>query len=137
MTKKEAAEMEALRRDLRIARAMRFTEPVRPDVPCPQGVSGRVLGWHSHAYQGVTACKGWAESGRHGDGWDEPRGSASQGGRWLYSTRLLALRAGRHELEMQFARTLAEVDADIEKELVLETNSVTPAEVEATRRSNE
>lgn len=48
MNKKEHAEMESLREQLRIAKAFRFTDPVLPDVPVP--VDG-----YSHADAGRDA----------------------------------------------------------------------------------
>jgi hypothetical protein len=42
--------------------------------------------------------------------------SASQGARSLYSTKLLALKAMRNEMERKAARELAKVDALIEQE---------------------
>lgn len=129
MTKKETVEFEALRQELRIARAMRFTEAVEPDVKPPTG-SGFTKGWDMHAYQGVRVEKAWSEYGRNGDGWKPldhwlDHWWGSRGSKRLYSTRLLALRAGRHDLGMQFARMLAQVDAEIEREM---TNPTEDAE---------
>jgi hypothetical protein len=110
MTKKEKATFDAAIRELRIVSALRWTERVRPDVPIPKG---GVLskGWLPAYYDG--AAKACSSCVSHNSGDDIK--TTTQGARELYSTRLLALRARRHELEREFAQQLAEVDVWIEQ----------------------
>ncbi len=129
MTKKEQAEMEALRRDLRIARAWRRTEPVAPDVPPPD--RGASKGWYVFAYLKANSgvVKAMSESHSHFTGekaweradaktWEESQrfGSGTQGGLRLYSSKLLALKAARAKLEADMAMELAAIDELIERE---------------------
>jgi hypothetical protein len=115
MNKKEQAEMERLRDELRLAKALRFTEAVKPDVIPPESFSGLVKGFLYNAYYAeprvVPAC---SSSTSHGWGRDDK--TTTQQPRSLYSTRLLALRACRHDLEKQCAKLLAEIDRQIENE---------------------
>lgn len=115
MNKKEREEFEAMKQALRIARAMRFTTPVAPDVPPPKG-SGSTSGWLHNSYRGA-AIQAWSESVSHGLGGPDRKstGGGSQNSRPLFSTELLALKAMRHEMEMDFAKKLAQVDRLIEE----------------------
>lgn len=123
MTKKERAEMDALRDALRLERAKRFTEAVAPDVPPPASGS---------KYDALTT--GFAPIG-YGSDW--PRVEAgcssvafhsigrndktdSQKPCSLYSTRELALKALRHKVEQRFLRLLVEIDKQIEAEVAHE-----------------
>lgn len=126
MNKKEQAEMDALREELRIARAFRFTEPVERDVLPPKscyGSEGLTTGYEfnehigadPHSYSSAISHQ-WSGSVSHGNV-PYREHSGSQGARRLFSTKLLALRALRFALERRFAKRLAEVDAAIEKEL--------------------
>jgi hypothetical protein len=117
MTKKEQAAMADLQRELAEARALRFTPLVERDLPAPdRGTSGMISGWDYNAYY-MNAEQAWSESVAHGRG-SAPKSSmsASQGALSLYSTKLLALKAMRNEMEHKAARELAKVDALIEQE---------------------
>lgn len=124
MNKKEQAEMDALRKELAIAKALRFTDKVKPDVPPPtgggfsNGSMDLTRGWDAHAclssYNSYRVEKACSSSVHHGTGWEK---TSSQWPRHLYSTRLLALRACRNQLEELVARSLAEIDLDIEREI--------------------
>lgn len=115
MTKKEQAEMEQLRKDLRLARALRFTEPVKPDVPPPSNSGELTKGWIPlGTYESMRAAPACSSSVGHG--WDTQEKTHSHGSRSLYSTKLLALKAGRNEIERQCAMALARIDEDIEIE---------------------
>lgn len=122
MNKREQAEMDDLREQLRLAKAMRFTERVVEDVPCPKpGEKHMTIGWmvvgmESHA-RAEPACSAW---NRHGRG--QTKEAHAQGGVPLFSSRLLALRAARNVLEDHFAKLLAGVDKKIEDILNQENN---------------
>jgi hypothetical protein len=112
---KEKAEFARLQAEVRIARALRWSEPVARDLPAPR-LSGNVSqGWDYN----IHTCKvepAWSSSIYHG--WGEYiRGESprSQYSFALYSTELLALRALRCELERKAAEALAAIDARIEK----------------------
>ena len=116
MTKKEQAEMAALKRQLEYAVAVHFTDPVLPDIPCPERSDGkRVLteGWTFNEYgrRVEQACScGWY----HGTGMYLK--TSVQGPLGLYSSKELALRAMRQKLEQQFAKVLAPLDQQISAE---------------------
>jgi hypothetical protein len=115
MTKREQAEMQGLRQELRLAKALRFTAAVAPDVPIPEryGVLAKGFLFHTHGdgFRAVPAC---SDSCSHSFGSDDKPNS--QQARRLYSTRLLALRACRNEAEQHCAKLLAEINEAIEKE---------------------
>jgi len=114
MTKKERAEMEDLRTQLRIAKAFRFTEKVRPDVLIPTGSGvlsrGFLYNASNMAWRVVPAC---SSSVAHSFGSSDK--TDSRNGCPLYSTRLLALRALRNDAEQQCAKWLADIDKAIEE----------------------
>jgi hypothetical protein len=113
MTKKEHAEMEDLRTQLRIAKAFRFTEKVRPDVLIPTGNTlskGFLYNASNMAWRVVPAC-----SSSVGHNFGSSDRTTTQRGMALYSTRLLALRALRNDAEQQCAKWLADIDKEIEK----------------------
>ena len=117
MNKKEQAAMADLQRELAEARAFRFTPLVGRDLPAPSTSGGGVIsGWDYNAYY-MNAEQAWSKSVAYGLG-AAPKSnmSASQGARSLYSTKLLALKAMRNEMERKAARELAKVDALIERE---------------------
>lgn len=121
MTKREQAEMDALRKEVRIARALRFSEPVEPDVPIPSGFSELSTGFYVWAngpdrvhHRSVAVDVACSSSSGHAFG--STAKTNSQGPRRLYSSRLLALKAGRADLARQCAESLAWVDEQIEKE---------------------
>jgi hypothetical protein len=115
MNKKELAAIESLREQLRIERALRFTPDVEPDVPIPDGYGDKLSkGFTFNAWQGVRVEPACSSSNFHAAGRTDQ--TTTQQGKRLFSTRLLALRAGRRELELTLARMLADVDAAIEHE---------------------
>lgn len=121
MTKKETAEMDSLRDQLLIARALRFTEEVNPDVMPPDYNSRHdalSTGFSFIAYAGFggdSTAVGCSSSSYHARGRTDK--TTSQGATMLYSTRLLALRGLRHEVEKEVAKRLAAIDKQIEREL--------------------
>lgn len=116
MTKAEKARMAELEKQLLLARALRFTDPVEPDVPIPAtfGKERLAKGFLFNAYtpRVVPAC---SSSVFHAFGRNDQ--TDSQGARRLFSTRLRALRALRHAVEMECAQKLAGIDLQIEQEL--------------------
>lgn len=123
MNKKEAAEMERLRQELRVAKALRYSNaPVPSMVPPPAaGSSGYVNGWIFNAYNMVVE-KAWTESTCHSRGqWRDPDGkrerhiSASQGGISLYPSYRAAAEALRQAVERECAEKLAKIDRMIEE----------------------
>lgn len=116
MTKKEA---EAHRKEvdaLKLRLALCWTPKVEPDVLAPSlsDVTSRVAlvkGWLP-AYDRVEpAC-----SSRVHHSVGSTTETRSQGARNLYSTKLLALRAARNDLERRFAHELKLMDEKIEME---------------------
>ena len=101
--------------DLRVKCALRWTSPVEPDVPVPESCE---------LSTGFLPCAARSDSARvdvacsdrvhHGVGTNTK--TTSQGTRRLHSTRLLALRALRYEVEQYCAGLLRQVDAQIEAE---------------------
>ena len=114
MTKKEQAEVAALKNRLSTLAALRWTEAVDPDIPIPDG-TGLAKGWLFNGY-GVwpRAEKACSSSVYHSFGSDDK--TSTQGARQLYSTKLLALKAMRHEIEIQCAKKLLSVDLQIAAE---------------------
>lgn len=109
MTKKELAEVEALKTAL----ALRFTDAdERPDIPSP-GPGEKTTGWRGNSYSGRAELM-WSEFTSHGNG--SARSSrlvASQGGIPLHSSKERALRAMRREVERRCAKLLREIDVQI------------------------
>lgn len=115
MNKKEREAHEAALKQLRIQGALRFTTKVEFDVPPPQA-GGLTSGWQKNAYSMVVE-RGWSRSASHGSGETRPADtSGSQCCQWLYSTKLLALKALRNAIEMKAAEQLAAIDLRIEQE---------------------
>jgi hypothetical protein len=116
LTLKEKAEFARLKDEVRIARALRFTDPVARDLHYRRG--GEVIqGWDYNAYGDGKVYEAWSSAVHHGYGKyiEKGRSSGSQNPLNLYSTELLALRALRCELERKAAEQLAAVDARIEQ----------------------
>lgn len=115
MTKKEQAEMEDLKRQLAIAKAFRFTNPVNKDVAPPSGGWGSTLstGWvfNSYTKKVDVACSSQVH---HAIGKTDK--TSTQNPIWMFSSKLLALKALRHDLERKFAEELANIDKMIEIE---------------------
>lgn len=119
MNKKEHAEMESLREQLRIAKAFRFTGPVLPDVPVPvdgyshaDAVNG--YGFNDHTATVYETCSTCISHSRWGH--SDKTTSWAQQGISQYSTRLLALRGLRNAIEKKVARQLADIDEQISRE---------------------
>lgn len=102
------------RRDAAIKLALRITDGAERDVEIPDDFKELAKGWDYNAHiSGPTVRKACSNNLYHGDGWDEAR---YQHPKQLFSTRLLALRALRHEIELQAAKILAGIDLQIEEE---------------------
>jgi len=115
MTKKEQAEFDRLKHDLRVSRAWKLTDPVTPDIPVPAWEEGIKNGYLYNTYS-LRIEKACTNSINHNyGGWDK---TTTQQPRELYSTPVLALRAMRYEIERVCLEKLAKVDAMIEAELV-------------------
>ena len=113
MTKKELAEME----ELKIKLALHFTPAVEKDLAPPkynftEGISRLVRGWSYNANAGNDKIsKSCSSSAFHGHNWEK---TSSCGEIPQFSTELLALRALRHEVEIQCAKRLRDIDLKIE-----------------------
>lgn len=128
MTKAEKAALDAALRSARVNRALRWSDapPVR-DLPIPTGDQPDTSGWDfnvaaARGFNSNHLCSGavfraWSSSVAHSEGAVRAR-SKSQGGRALYSTRTLALRALRAAIEADTAGLLADIDVEIEKEVM-------------------
>lgn len=120
MTKKEQVAFDALRKELALERAMRYSGPVEPDVEKPENWSGLAKGWAMHAWDlNFRIEKGATTSGSHFTGesaweWSRDARSGSQQSIPLYSTRALALLAARHQIWLNAQASLARIDAEIE-----------------------
>ena len=111
MNKREQAMVADLQEQLRLARALRFTPAVGPDVPVPDSERNKLVrGFLYNAYEGefrvVPAC---STSSFHSFGRNDR--TDAQGGVQLYSTHLRALQACRNDAERQCAKWLADIDA--------------------------
>lgn len=118
MTKKEKAEYDAAIKRAETLAALRWSSPVEKDVPVPT-YPDHTTGYGFNDYY-CTVYEMWSESVSHGHGPYPGKGvarSASQNGRSMYSTRLLALRALRYAVECEAARKLREIDLQIAEEL--------------------
>lgn len=128
MTKKEKQMVEELLTEA----ALRRTAPVEPDVDCPEkfssGSGGVVTGFLFRGALGASPRVEHAASTSvsHKVSYNpidfekdrlERSGGWSQGARRLYSTRLLALKALRYELESSCCRALRDIDRQIEAEI--------------------
>lgn len=113
MTKKDQARMEALENEVRLMRALRWSDPVEPDVAPPEtftrGLSKGFL-FNKYSTRIEKAC---SSSIGHNFGDDEK--TSTQGPRALFSSKALALRAMRYEVAMDSATTLAAIDKAIEE----------------------
>jgi hypothetical protein len=124
MTKKEQAAFDAVKQELALERAMRYSGPVEPDVPAPSNfrlTGSATTGWN--VVNWGLECrveKGQSRYGKHCLGRDAWTPDAEQGwlqgGIDLYSTRLLALRAARHRIWLKAQTALAAIDEQIERE---------------------
>lgn len=124
MNKKERAEYQAAIDRCETLAALRWTDPVERDVPAPtpDSASGTYSeGWDYNAHSKLVWL-GWSGPVSHGDG-PAPSGglyrSGRQNSRSLFSTKALALKAMRNEIERMAAENLREVD----RRIALETAS--------------
>ena len=115
MNKKEQQAFLDLESQLRLARAFRWTDKPEPDVLPPSLMSdGVATGWDYNAHA-PWVQEAWTTSISHGTG-ERSRCGGSQNSRKLYSTKLLALKALRADLEMICAKKIADIDKLIEAE---------------------
>ncbi len=115
MNKKERAEYDRAIETAEILGAFHFTAPVQRDVQPPSGQT-YTEGWDFNSYT-ATVWRAWSGSVSHGEG-PAPLGnrrfmSGSQGCRSMFSSKVLALRALRHEMELKYAKELLKVDKQI------------------------
>jgi hypothetical protein len=127
MTKKEQAYVSDLENQLRLAKALRWTQPVEPDVapPKPEERGNRLAtGYLYNAYfNGFTQGRvepSCSSSISHNFGSNTK--TSSQGARHLYSTPVLAWQAMRYDVEKDCAKRLAYIDKQIE-DLLRETDN--------------
>jgi hypothetical protein len=116
MNKKEQAAFDAAIKAVFVARALNWTELVKPDMGLPE-THEDLLGFVPHSYSGTVA---YARSSRvshaTSDG-DFPKKTTSQNPIFMHSTKLRALRALRHLVELECANKLAKIDMQIAAEL--------------------
>jgi hypothetical protein len=115
MTKKERSEFEALLLKYQTIAALRWTERVDEDVmPPSHGAAFGVLSVgfcaNKYALRVEPAC---SSSISHGIG--STTQTSSQNPKKLFSTELLALKAMRHQIELECAAKLLKVDKMIEE----------------------
>lgn len=123
MNKKEQAEMAKLKQQLAVASAFVRTPAVEKDLPPPvsdEGNCGHVthgFNFNSYAQEVREYWSGAVTTYRENPKAKKGYVSGSQGGTALYSTRLLALKALRHEVENEAAESLAKIDMQIAAEI--------------------
>ncbi len=118
MTKAERAEMERLREELALARALRYSGMQAPTMNAIP-TEGVVNGWSFNAYTGGVE-RMWSEPNAHGYGAHPGTNGerhASRDGRRTYATRREALIGLRLATEEQCAKKLAAIDALISREM--------------------
>ena len=96
--------------------ALCWTEPVLPDVPPPTWESPQprlTKGFLYNAYT-MSVDKGCSSMTGHARGQDHQ--TTTQNPMSLYSTRELAYKAMRHELELQFAEKLHTIDLHLSRQ---------------------
>lgn len=133
MTKKEKEAFDAAILKAEILGALRWSQEVQPNIPAPVYVgyanSCGVDGWSFNLYS-ETVYEAWSEPNAHGQGKYENRSkmSGSRGSIALYSSKELALRGLRHEMEMKYAKNLQKIDKAIQNvvELNLQNSSGEP-----------
>jgi hypothetical protein len=98
--------------ELRMYGALKHTKKVSKDVPPPDsGICILSKGWATCGNRVEPAC---SSSVYHGIGQDDK--TTSQGTRWLYSSKYLALCALRNEVENDAAKELYRIDCMLAKE---------------------
>lgn len=118
MNKKEQAEFEALRKAVYVARALNWTQSVAPDIPAPKSGDPMTRGFVFNVYSQSISHALSSTSG-HATGCEPPTRTSTQHCISMYSTKLLALKALRHEVEKKAANDLAKIDMQIEAEALL------------------
>lgn len=130
MTKKERAETDAEIDRWRTAAALRWTEVVAPDVARPTATFGK----HATGFRAQTTTYGvevnqfWAAHSVFGMGTDPdstPSYLVSRGSINLHSTKILALKALRNQVEKKAAEDMLAIDKSID---ALQKNQTTKAE---------
>jgi truncated hemoglobin YjbI len=124
MTKAEKQRMEELEKEVRLARALRWSSYTAPSMIHPKsGTSEIITGYlffgsriDGRIYRAESALtEAWSSTVTHGHGKrGHDRLSASQGSRVLYQTKRDALVGLRLEKERDFAAALADIDRAIE-----------------------
>jgi len=117
MNKKEIELVE----DMKTKLALRFTEEILPDIdkPSSEKMYEIINGWSFNSYS-LRIEKSCSSSHFHSiSNWDK---TTSQQGIKQYSSRLLALKAMRHEVELKCAKELRKIDLMIEKEIADDLN---------------
>ena len=124
MTKTEKAEMEHLRSELASARALHLPDYAKPErltrdelTPTEGQYSGGVVtAWYQwNAETSYQVSEGCSDGVGHNPSGTDRTNSQSVGE--FYRTKMEALRVVRHEMTERFAKALAAVDAEIEKEM--------------------
>ncbi len=113
MNKKEKLYVEQLEKELALFKADKITQEILPDVPPPSGGFGELTkGWLFNSYNKMVnkACSSCVGHNPHMD--DK---TSSQNPVHLYSTELLATKAMRYQVELQWLQELAKIDARIFK----------------------
>ena len=111
MTKREKEELELLKLEVILHKAMFVSDLIEPDVPPPLGGEPMTVGWtyNEHSMRILPAC---STSISHG--LDQTDKTTSQRPLALYSTRKLANRALRGVLSRRYAMHLLQLDRRIE-----------------------
>lgn len=111
MNKKEKEMVE----DLKVRCSLRLTEPVFPDVEIPKYDEPDTKGFMMNSYS-MRVDKACSSAHGHCSTGDDK--TTSQGGIKIFSTKLLALKAMRSEVEIRIAKELRKIDKMIEEELL-------------------
>ncbi len=117
LNKKEKAAFDELLLHHKLKGALHWSPRIRRDVPPPaRGPGGETSGFDFNSYS-LNVFEAWSSSVSHGEGpMRTKHSSGTQNPRSLYSTRLLALHAMRHDVAMAAAKKLLEIDERIEAE---------------------
>ena len=113
MNKAEREELERLKQEVALAKALRFSALPAP-VLIPPPDSGTTTGWIMNSYGLGSIEQAWSERCCHGRGQKRGDMTASQKGVSLYRSKLDAYVGLRLAKEMEFAKALADIDARIE-----------------------
>lgn len=116
MNKKEKAAFDAAIAQAQLLAALRWTEKVEKDLqpPAPFGNRDDSIGYDFNSYSHIVAEK-WSSSISHGD-MPKRQHSGSQNSVYLFSTKLRALKALRHQVELDSAKVLRLIDLRITAE---------------------